>query len=89
MLSRDDNELLTQTGAGTPMGTSDTAIIQVRRRLMNAARALRDRGTPAPGPDPQSFHVRSASVVLPPGTSWIEGAMPRVMAKPGRQLTLA
>ena len=71
------------------LGTSDTAIIQVRRRLMSAARALRDRGTPAPGPDPQSFHVRSASVVLPPGTSWIEGAMPRVMAKPGRQLTLA
>jgi hypothetical protein len=71
------------------LGTSDTAIIQVRRRLMNAARALRDHGTPAPEPDPRSFHVRSASVVLAPGASWIEGAMPRVMAKPGRRLTLA
>jgi len=71
------------------LGSSDTAIIQVRRRLMNAARALRDRGTPAPGRDPESFHVRSASVVLPPGASWVEGALPRVMAKPGRQLTLA
>jgi phthalate 4,5-dioxygenase len=71
------------------LGTSDTAIIQVRRRLMNAARALRDHGTPASGPDPRSFHVRSASVVLAPGASWIEGAMPRVMAKPGRRLTLA
>jgi hypothetical protein len=56
---------------------------------MNAARALRDRGTPAPGRDPQSFHVRSASVVLPPGASWVEGALPRLMATPGRQLTLA
>ena len=70
------------------LGSSDTAIIQVRRRLMSAARALRDRGTPAPGRDPESFHVRSASVVLPPGASWVEGALPRVMAKPGRQLTL-
>jgi hypothetical protein len=49
------------------LGTSDTAIIHVRRRLMSAARALRERGTPAPGRDPESFHVRSASVVLSPG----------------------
>jgi hypothetical protein len=60
----------------------------VRRRLMNAARALRDCGTPAPGRAPESFHVRSASVVLPPAASWVEGALPRVMATPGRQLTL-
>jgi phthalate 4,5-dioxygenase oxygenase subunit len=71
------------------LGTSDTAIIHVRRRLMSAARALRERGTPAPGRDPESFHVRSASVVLSPGAKWVEGALPRVMAKPGRQLTLA
>jgi hypothetical protein len=71
------------------LGSSDTAIIQVRRRLTSAARALRDRKTPAPGGDPESFHVRSASVVLPPGASWVDGALPRVMAKPGRQLVLA
>jgi phthalate 4,5-dioxygenase oxygenase subunit len=71
------------------LGTSDAAIIQVRRRLMSAARALRDHGTPAPGRDPRSFHVRSTSVVLAPGANWIEGAMPRVMAESGRQLTLA
>ena len=70
------------------LGTSDTAIIHVRRRLMNAARALRDRGAAAPGRDPESFHVRSASVVLAPGAKWVEGALMRVMAKPGRQLTL-
>jgi phthalate 4,5-dioxygenase len=70
------------------LGTSDAAIIQVRRRLMSAARALRDHGTPAPGRDPRSFHVRSTSVVLAPGANWIEGAMPRVMAESGRPLTL-
>jgi phthalate 4,5-dioxygenase len=69
------------------LGTSDTAIIQVRRRLMNAARALRDHGVAAPGRDPRSFHVRSASVVLPPGTSWVDGALSRLMATSGRQLT--
>jgi nitrite reductase/ring-hydroxylating ferredoxin subunit len=69
------------------LGTSDTAIIQVRRRLMNAARALRDHGAAAPGRDPRSFHVRSASVVLPAGASWVDGALSRLMATSGRQLT--
>jgi phthalate 4,5-dioxygenase len=69
------------------LGTSDAAIIQVRRRLMNAARALREHGAAAPGRDPRSFHVRSASVVLPPGASWVDGALSRLMATSGRQLT--
>jgi hypothetical protein len=56
---------------------------------MTAARALRDHGTPAPGRDPRSFHVRSTSVVLAPGADWVEGAKPRVVAEPGRQLTRA
>jgi phthalate 4,5-dioxygenase len=69
------------------LGTSDAAIIQVRRRLMNAARALREHGAAAPGRDPRSFHVRSASVVLPPGANWVDGALSRLMATSGRQLT--
>ena len=71
------------------LGSSDTAIIQVRRRLVNAARALTERGAPAPGRDPVSFLVRSTSVLLPPGASWLEAATPRVVVTPGRQLTLA
>jgi phthalate 4,5-dioxygenase oxygenase subunit len=71
------------------LGSSDTAIIQVRRRMMTAARALRDEGTPAPGANPGSFLVRSASVVLAPGESWIEGAMARMVVRAGDQLTLA
>jgi hypothetical protein len=71
------------------LGSSDTAIIQVRRRMITAARALRDHGTPAPGANPRSFLVRSASVVLAPGESWIEGGMARMVVKAGDQLTLA
>ncbi len=71
------------------LGSSDTAIIQVRRRLLNAARALRDKGTPVPGADPASFFVRSTSVLLAPGESWVEAAMGRVVARPGARLTFA
>jgi hypothetical protein len=71
------------------LGTSDAAIIQVRRRLMSAAKALREQGTAAPGRDPECFLVRSASVVLAPGESWVEGAMSRIVSRPGRRLTFA
>jgi hypothetical protein len=54
------------------LGTSDTAIIQVRKRLMIAARDLRDRAAPPPGSDPASFLVRSARR-LSPGANWVEG----------------
>jgi nitrite reductase/ring-hydroxylating ferredoxin subunit len=70
------------------LGTSDTAIIHVRRRLLDAARALRDRGAPPPGLDPAAFLVRSASAVLPPGADWVQGAMARIVVRPGRSLTL-
>jgi len=62
----------------------------VRKRLMNAARALRERGTPAPGVDvPKSFFVRSTSIVLPAGAPWLDAARPFVLARPGQSLTLA
>jgi len=70
------------------LGSSDTAIIHVRRKLLNMAKALRDRGN-VPAEKPESFCVRSASVVLPPEASWVEGAMARVLVKPGAHLTLA
>ncbi len=70
------------------LGTSDTAIIQVRKRLMGAARALRERGTPPPGQNPASFNVRSASVVLAPGDNWIDAARELIAPRPGQSLTL-
>jgi hypothetical protein len=71
------------------LGTSDTAIIQVRRRLMTAARALRDDARAAPAGDPRCFRVRSASIVLEPGEPWFDRAMPRMVVTPGAQLQLA
>ena len=56
------------------LGTSDTMVIQVRRRLIQAARDLRDHGTIPPGVDnPEWYRFRSASGTLPKGDSWVEG----------------
>ena len=72
------------------LGTSDTAIINIRKRLMTAARALRDQGTPAPGVGrPKSFCVRSASAILPAGAPWVDAVKPLVVVRPDQTLTLA
>jgi phenylpropionate dioxygenase-like ring-hydroxylating dioxygenase large terminal subunit len=71
------------------LGTSDTAIIHVRRRLMGLARALHERGELPAEASPESFCVRSTSFLLPAGADWVEGATGRVVVKPGGHLTLA
>ncbi|HVG80627.1 MAG TPA: Rieske 2Fe-2S domain-containing protein [Patescibacteria group bacterium] len=71
------------------LGSSDTAIIQVRRRLMTAARALRDGGTLPPGRDPRSFLVRSASIALGAEEDWVDAVKPLVLVRPEQTLTLA
>jgi phthalate 4,5-dioxygenase oxygenase subunit len=70
------------------LGTSDTAIIQVRRRLLTAARALRERGATPPGLEPAAFGVRSASALLPPDADWVDGALPAIRTRPDQSLTL-
>jgi hypothetical protein len=56
------------------LGTSDAMIIRTRRRLIDAAMALRDQGTLPPGAeDPRVYGVRSGGAVLPRGVSWVEG----------------
>jgi hypothetical protein len=48
-------------------------IIRSRRRLIDAAKALREQGTVPPGADdPSVYAVRSGGVVLPRGTNWVE-----------------
>jgi phthalate 4,5-dioxygenase len=64
------------------LGTSDTAIIAARRRLMSAARGL-PHGTSPPGLDPASQRVRAASLVLPKGIPFQEGAKDFLVAQPG------
>ncbi len=55
------------------LGTADAALIRVRRRLINAARALGEQGTMPPGVDePELYRVRSCMAVLPKGRQWQE-----------------
>jgi phthalate 4,5-dioxygenase len=55
------------------LGTSDAMIIRTRRRVINAARALRDRGEMPPGVDnPEFYRTRSGSVILPRSASWLD-----------------
>jgi phenylpropionate dioxygenase-like ring-hydroxylating dioxygenase large terminal subunit len=57
------------------LGTTDAAIIRVRRRLLNAARSLREDGTPPPGVDnPAAYRFRSGWIVLPANVNFWEGA---------------
>src|SRR5262245_2387541 len=54
------------------LGTTDAMVIYMRRRLLDAARALREQGTvPANVDDASLYRVRPASVLLPEGESWI------------------
>ena len=62
------------------LGRADLGIIRVRKRLLDAAMALRTRGTPPPGLDPAAWRVRPASVLLPKDVSWVEGARERLVA---------
>jgi phthalate 4,5-dioxygenase oxygenase subunit len=55
------------------LGTSDVMVIRVRRRLMEAARALAERDLTPPGVDrPDVYGVRSGGAFLPEGADWLE-----------------
>jgi phthalate 4,5-dioxygenase oxygenase subunit len=55
------------------LGSTDAAIIRVRRRLIAAARALAENGTtPACIDNPAAFHHRAGGVLLPEDVDWIE-----------------
>jgi phthalate 4,5-dioxygenase len=57
------------------LGTSDTAIIAVRRQLINSASAL--RGVPGEVSNPASYAVGSDAVLIPTGTSGLEATAER------------
>ena len=55
------------------LGTSDAMVIRTRKRLIDAAKALRDEGRVPPGvDDPHVYETRSGGVVLPEDVNWIE-----------------
>jgi len=56
------------------LGTTDALIIRTRRKLISAARALRERGVTPPGVDtPEVYRQRSGGVILPRGVDWWSG----------------
>jgi hypothetical protein len=55
------------------LGTSDAMVIRTRRRLINAAKALRDSGATPPGADdPSIYRYRSGGVILPRSADWLQ-----------------
>ena len=59
-------------GTQERLGSSDAMVIRTRKRLIDAARALRDRAQVPPGVDtPEVYAVRSGGVVLPADADWI------------------
>jgi phenylpropionate dioxygenase-like ring-hydroxylating dioxygenase large terminal subunit len=56
------------------LGSSDTMVIRVRRRMLAAAQALAERGTVPPGVDtPEIYAVRAGGVFLPKDEDWLSG----------------
>jgi phenylpropionate dioxygenase-like ring-hydroxylating dioxygenase large terminal subunit len=57
------------------LGSTDAAIIRVRLRLLEAAQALRERGSPPPAVDaPEVYRQRSGWLFLPQGVDYWEGS---------------
>ncbi len=72
------------------LGTTDAAIIQMRRLLLAAIKGLRDHGATPPGVDsPDCYAVHSASVALPRSADWIEATREQVRADSGMPLLSA
>jgi hypothetical protein len=55
------------------LGTSDAMVIRTRRRVITAARALRESGVTPPGVDhPEAYRCRSGGVILPRSADWLD-----------------
>lgn len=64
--------------------STDNGIIMARHRLIKAAKALRDKGEIPPGVDPAHHRVRSAAIVLPTETSYMDVADEVLVAVEGK-----
>ena len=59
--------------SGEHLVASDEGVIRVRRRLLDAARRLRDFGEEPPGVRaPSAYRLRGCQMILPPGADWQE-----------------
>jgi len=63
--------------------SGDLSIIKARIMLLEAARALRERGVVPPGVrDPNIYRVRGTSTIVPDDIDWIEGVKQAVTVPP-------
>jgi nitrite reductase/ring-hydroxylating ferredoxin subunit len=63
------------------LGSTDKAIIQCRKILLDAVRDQQN-GMDPPGVDPQAYrHLRSADVMLPKDARWQEAAQDKLLAR--------
>jgi phthalate 4,5-dioxygenase len=67
--------------------SADSGIIKARRKLIQAALALREEGVTPPGVDPAHHRVRSAAIVLPRQDSFLESSRDAVSVIPGVRQT--
>jgi len=64
------------------LGSSDLAVIAMRRRLLEAVTALAERGEgPYEARKADNYRVRSAALVLPREVAWNEGAADALLAR--------
>ena len=80
------------TARRSTSGRSDAMVIRTRRRVINAARALRDNATTPPGVDnPAVYRHRSGGVVLPRDADWLEATkgLRQAFATPAPEKTVA
>jgi len=75
----DQDRAITESSGPTPdrtgerLGSTDVLIIRVRRRMIEAAKALRDRGVTPPGVEnPEFYRQRSGWTLLPKGVDYWE-----------------
>jgi hypothetical protein len=60
---------------GEHLGVSDSGVIRMRRRLLEAAKAMQEEGVPPPGVDsPGAYLTNACGFVLPKSVPWIETA---------------
>ena len=64
------------------LGSSDAAVIAMRRRLTSAAIALREGAEPPEVHNPDAYKVRSASIVLDQRQDFAEGASDALLSIP-------
>ncbi len=64
--------------------STDNGIIMARQRLMRAAKALAEQGTPPPGTEPLTQRIRSVAMVLPADQPFKDAAADALRSEAGK-----